>query len=128
MNIKAVQIHQLSKKHLRQQINSGYRYIRSQKSKSPHRSTYFNHDTPQSKKKTMQSSELESGLPDEAEQECIVFFLRVGCRELNSNLLLDNLYLKIIKINRIYKIILIKSSFIMSFKISNRGVEPDWFA
>ena len=25
------------------------------------------------KKKTMQSSELESGLPDEAEQECIVF-------------------------------------------------------
>ena len=80
------------------------------------------------KKKTMQSSELESGLPDEAEQECIVFFLRVGCRELNSNLLLNNLYLKIIKINRIYKIILIKSSFIMSFKISNRGVEPDWFA
>ena len=34
MNIKAVQIHQLSKKHLRQQINSGCRYIRSQKSKS----------------------------------------------------------------------------------------------
>ena len=74
MNIKAVQIHQLSKKHLQQQINPGYRYIKSKKSKSPHRSTYFNHDTPQSKKKTMQSSELESGLPDEAEQECIVFF------------------------------------------------------
>ena len=37
------------------------------------------------KKKTMQSSELESGLPDEAEQECIVFFLLVGCRELNHN-------------------------------------------
>ena len=37
------------------------------------------------KEKTMQSSELESGLPDEAEQECIVFFLLVGCRELNSN-------------------------------------------
>ena len=34
MNIKAVQIHQLSKKHLRQQINPEYRYIRSQKSKS----------------------------------------------------------------------------------------------
>ena len=33
-NIRSVQIHQLSKKHLRQQINSGYRYIRSQKSKS----------------------------------------------------------------------------------------------
>ena len=34
MNIKAAQIHQLSKNHLRQQINPGYRYIRSQKSKS----------------------------------------------------------------------------------------------
>ena len=34
MNIKVVQIHQLSKKHLRQQINPGCRYIRSQKSKS----------------------------------------------------------------------------------------------
>ena len=34
VNIKAVQIHQLSKKHLRQQINPGCRYIRSQKSKS----------------------------------------------------------------------------------------------
>ena len=32
----------------------------------------------------MQSSELESGLPDEAEQDCIVFFLLGGCRELNS--------------------------------------------
>ena len=32
----------------------------------------------------MQSSELELGLPDEAEQECIVFFLLGGCRELNS--------------------------------------------
>ena len=41
-------------------------------------------DTSQSKKKTMQSSELESGLPDEAEQECIVFFLLGGRRELNS--------------------------------------------
>ena len=34
--------------------------------------------------KTMQSSELGSGLPDEAEQECIVFFLLGGRRELNS--------------------------------------------
>ena len=42
MNIKALQIHQLSKKHLRQQINPGYRYIKSKKSKSPHRSAYFN--------------------------------------------------------------------------------------
>ena len=31
----------------------------------------------------MQSSELESDLPDEAEQECIVFFAW-GCHELNS--------------------------------------------
>ena len=39
-----------------------------------HCSTYFDHSTPQSKKKTMQSSELESGLTDEAElEECIVF-------------------------------------------------------
>ena len=34
MNIKAVQIHQLSKRHLRQQINPGCRCIKSQKSKS----------------------------------------------------------------------------------------------
>ena len=33
----------------------------------------------------MHSSELESGLPDEAEQECIVFFLLGGRRELNRN-------------------------------------------
>ena len=74
MNIKPVQIHQLSKKHLRQQINPGYRYIRSQKSKSII-APPISISTPQSKKKTMQSSELESGLPDEAEQECIAFFL-----------------------------------------------------
>ena len=49
-NIKPAKIHQLSKKHLRQQINPGHRYIRYQKSKSPHPSTYFNHDIPQSKK------------------------------------------------------------------------------
>ena len=49
--------------------------LRSQKSKSIIAPPYFDHGTPQSKTKTMQSSELESGLPDEAEQECIVFFL-----------------------------------------------------
>ena len=74
-HIKVLQIHQLPKEHLRQQINTGYRYIRFQKSKSPHCSIYFNYDTPKSKKKTMQSGELEAGLPDEAEQESIVFFL-----------------------------------------------------
>ena len=36
------------------------------------------------REKTMHSSELESGLPDKAEQECIVFFLLGGCRELNT--------------------------------------------
>ena len=54
VNIKAVQIHRLSKKHLRQQITRWCRYTTKQE-------------------KTMQSSELESGLPDEAEQDCIVF-------------------------------------------------------
>ena len=34
--------------------------------------------------KTMQSSELESGLPDEAEQESIVFFFLGSYRVLNS--------------------------------------------
>ena len=74
MNIKAVQIHQLSKKHLRQQINSGYRYIRSQKRKSLIAPPISITIHLQVRKKTMQSSELESGLPSETEQECIVFF------------------------------------------------------
>ena len=65
VNIKAVQIHRLSKKHLRQQITRECRYTTKQG-------------------KTMQSSELESGLPDEAEQDCIVFFLLGSCLELNS--------------------------------------------
>ena len=77
MNIKAVQIHQLSKKHLRQQINPEYRYIRYQKSKSFIIHLFQSRYTSK-QEKTMQSSELESGLPDEAEQECIVFFLLCG--------------------------------------------------
>ena len=55
-NIKELQIYQLSKEYLRKQITETCRYTTKQE-------------------KTMQSSELESGLPDEAEQECIVFFL-----------------------------------------------------
>ena len=47
------------------------RYMRCQKSKFFWNSIYFNDDTPKSKKKTMQSSELESGLPDEAELEMV---------------------------------------------------------
>ena len=43
-----LQIHRSKKEHLRQQITPEYRYIRSKKSKSPHRSTYFDHDTQQS--------------------------------------------------------------------------------
>ncbi len=50
-NIKTVQIHQHPKEHLQRRINRGYRYIRYQKSKSPHSSSYFNHDTPKSKKR-----------------------------------------------------------------------------
>ena len=40
------------------------------------------------KKKTMQSSELESGLPDEAPAGVHSLFLAWGCRELNSKSLL----------------------------------------
>ena len=43
----------------------------SKKSKFFWNSIYFNDDTPKSKKKTMQSSELESDLPDEAELEMV---------------------------------------------------------
>ena len=75
MDIKTVQIHQQPKEHLQQQISEMCRYMRCQKSESFWHPIYFNHDTPKKQEKTMQSSELESGLPDEAEQECIVFFL-----------------------------------------------------
>ena len=64
MNIKGVQIYQ--------------------KSKSPQRLHLFQPRYTTKQEKTMQSSELESGLPDEAEQDCIVFFLLGGCLELNS--------------------------------------------
>ena len=59
----------LKKEHLQQRISEMCRYRRCQKSKFFWNSIYFNDDTPKSKKKTMQSSELESGLPDEAELE-----------------------------------------------------------
>ena len=51
VNIKVLQIHQLPKEHLQRRINRGYRYIRYKKSKSPYSSSYFNHDTPKSKKR-----------------------------------------------------------------------------
>ena len=74
MNIKAVQIRQLSKKHLRQKINLGCRYIRSQKSKSfiipPISITVHLQE-----RKDYAIQQIGVGLPDEAEQECIVFFL-----------------------------------------------------
>ncbi len=72
-NIKGLQIHQLPKEHLHKQINREYRYIRYQKSKSLIAPSISITIHLKEKKKTMQSSELESGLPDEAEQECIVF-------------------------------------------------------
>ena len=56
-NIKVLQIHQTPEK----QISSSFRIFQSRYTSK--------------QEKTMQSSELESGLPDEAEQECIVFFL-----------------------------------------------------
>ena len=56
-NIKVLQIHQTPEK----QISASFRIFQSRYTSK--------------QEKTMQSSELESGLPDEAEQECIVFFL-----------------------------------------------------
>ena len=72
-NIKSVQIQQLPQRHLQQRISEMCRYMRCQKSESFCLPIYFNHSIPKSKKKTMHSSESESGMPDEAEQECIVF-------------------------------------------------------
>ena len=46
-----LQMHWSQKEHLQQRISRYCRYIRHQKSKSPHRSAYFNHGTPQSKKR-----------------------------------------------------------------------------
>ena len=86
-NIKALQIQQLPKKHLQRRISRQYRYISHQKrictSNKPRMQIHQKSKSfiappisitiPSKKEKTMQSSELESGLPDEAEQECIVF-------------------------------------------------------
>ena len=70
VNIKVLQIQQLQKSHLQQQINREYRYIRKV---NPSSLYLFQSRYSTKQEKTMQSSELESGLPDEAEQECIVF-------------------------------------------------------
>ena len=51
VNIKVLQIHRSKKEHLQWRINREYRYIRYQKIESTHPSIYFNHDTPQSKKR-----------------------------------------------------------------------------
>ena len=98
-----LQIHWSQKEHLQQRISKPCRYIGPKKSicNSEYQGIADTSDTRKanllivphisitvhlpSKKKTMQSSELESGLPDEAEQECIVFFLLRGRRELNRN-------------------------------------------
>ena len=85
-NIKPVQIQWLPQRHLYKQINPGYRDTSDTRKVSfRHRSTYFDHSTPQSKKKTMQSSELESGLPDEAPAEVHSLFLLRSHRELHSH-------------------------------------------
>ena len=61
-NIPAMQILPHSKKHLQQRISQPCRY----------------HDTPQKYQATMQSGELKSGMPDEAEQESIVAWYFCG--------------------------------------------------
>ena len=75
MNIKAVQIHQLLKKHLRQRINRGYRYIRSQKSKSfitlPISITAHR----KARKRLCNPANWSRACPTKLPQECIVFFL-----------------------------------------------------
>ena len=87
-NIKPVQIQWLPQRHLYKQINPGYRDTSDTRKVSfRHCSTYFDHSTPQSKKKTMQSSELESGLPDEAPAEVHSLFLLRSHRELNTHLM-----------------------------------------
>ena len=63
-NIPSIQILPHPKKYLRYQISQSCRY----------------HDTPQKYQATMQSGELESGLPDEAEQESIVAWYLVQFR------------------------------------------------
>ena len=88
-----LQMHWSQKEHLQQRISKPCRYIGPKKSicNSEYQGIADTSDTRKAnllivphisitvhlpgKKKTMQSSELESGLPDEAEQECIVFFL-----------------------------------------------------
>ena len=72
-NIPAIQILPHPKKYLRYQISQPCRYYRILKSICD--SKYPSHadtTTPQKYQATMQSGELESGMPDEAEQESIV--------------------------------------------------------
>ena len=74
--------HSIPKKHLQQRISKPCRYHRILKSICD--SEYPSHaDTttlPQKYQATMQSGELESGLPDEAEQESIVAWYLVQFR------------------------------------------------
>ena len=55
---------------------------------------------------------------------------KAGARKKTGDrgIILYHLYFQIIKINRIYKIILIKSSLGMPFKLCDRGVQPERFA
>ena len=73
-NIKGLQIHQLPKEHLHKQINETIDTSDTRKVNSSLLHLFQSRYTTK-QEKTMQSSELESGLPDEAEQDCIVFFL-----------------------------------------------------
>lgn len=55
----------------------------------------------------------------------------VTAREYNSGcdfLLLNNMNFQIIKINRIYKVILIEPCLVMFFEFLNIMIQPDWLA
>lgn len=78
-NIPAIQILPHPKKYLRYQISQPCRYHRILKSICD--SEYPSHadtTTPQKYQATMQSGELKSGMPDEAEQESIVAWYFCG--------------------------------------------------
>ena len=80
---QALQIHQLSKKHLRQQINPGYRYIRHQKSKSfitLSISITIHH---KARKRLCNPANWSRACPTKLSRSAQSFFAW-GCRELNS--------------------------------------------
>ena len=72
-NIKPVQIQQLPQKSICNSEYQGIADTSATRKVNPSSLYLFQSRYITKQEKTMQSSELESGLPDEAEQECIVF-------------------------------------------------------